>query len=76
ELEAHVHDVLVQLEQNSEAFENISKKFGAWIQLVAYFKVMYPGLSFESDIVTRLAKYNLGVDFDFYYLYSDQREDT
>ncbi|MDB9519336.1 DUF4279 domain-containing protein [Roseofilum reptotaenium CS-1145] len=76
ELEAHVCDVFIQLEQNSEAFQNLSQEFGACMQLVGYFKTIYPGLHFERDMIEKLAKYSLEVDFDFYYLYSDRREDT
>jgi hypothetical protein len=34
--------------------------------LVGYFYDYYPGLVFEREIVERLAKYGLTVDFDFY----------
>jgi hypothetical protein len=46
------------------------------MQLVGYFHEQYPGLHFEKDITEGLGKYKLSVDFDFYYLYSDGREDT
>jgi hypothetical protein len=46
------------------------------MQLVGYFNEQYPGLHFERGIVEGLAKYALSVDFDFYYLYSNEREDT
>ncbi|MBP0027179.1 DUF4279 domain-containing protein [Roseofilum sp. Guam] len=76
ELETHVSDVLIQLEQNSEAFQNISQEFEACMELVGYFRVSYPDLYFERDMIEKLAKYSLEVSFDFYYLYSDRREDT
>jgi hypothetical protein len=46
------------------------------MQLVAYFHTGYPGLHLDSKVVESLAEYAVGVDFDFYYLYSDQREDS
>ena len=46
------------------------------MQLVGYFHEDYPGLHFDTDLVAGLAKYGLSVDFDFYHLWSDQREDT
>jgi hypothetical protein len=76
ELEDHIRDVLAQLDENTEAFQSISMERGGCMQLVGYWKVEYPGLRFDRDIVEGLAKYKLSVDFDFYYLYSDGREDT
>ena len=46
------------------------------MQMVAYFNVQFPGRGFEQGIVEGLAKYMLSVDFVFYYVYSDRREDT
>lgn len=76
ELEDHIRDVLAQLDQHVEQFQAVSSEFGGCMQLVGYFKVQYPGLHFDKDIVRGLAKYTLRVDFDLYFLYSDQREDT
>ena len=56
--------------------------FGVYIpfpgqtHLVAYFKTDYPGLGFDRALVNSLAEFSLSVDFDFYYLYSDIREDS
>ena len=76
DLEDHVRDVLAQLEGHTEAFQSISANLGGCMQLVGYFYVQYPGLHFERAIVEGLSKFSLCVDFDFYYLYSDEREDT
>ncbi len=46
------------------------------MQLVGYFFKDYPGVSFERDLIERMAEYSLGMDCDFYYLYSDWREDS
>ena len=73
-LEAHIKDVLARLDQNSEEFAEVSKDYGGCMQLVGYFHEGYPGLLFDADLVTGLAKYSLSVDFDFYYLQSDDRE--
>jgi hypothetical protein len=70
-LELHIADVLDQLDSNSEAFQQLSIGFDGVLQLVAYFHVDFPGLTFERDVVTRLAQYSLSLDFDFYYLYSE-----
>jgi hypothetical protein len=75
-LESHVTDVLDQLDANPLAFKDISAREGGGMQLVAYFHSGYPGVCFEKEVVQRLADYALSVDCDFYYLYSDAREDT
>jgi hypothetical protein len=76
ELEAHIRDVLVQLDANPTAFHAVSQEFGGVMQLVGYFYREYPGLCFERTITERLGWYSLAVDFDFYWLYSNRREDT
>ncbi len=76
ELEAHIADVLSQLDVNPEAFAAVSREFGGMMQLVGYFHREYPGLFFERAITEGLARYSLAVDFDFYGLYSHRREDT
>ncbi len=75
-LEAHIADVLAQLDKNADAFAAVSKEFGGSMQLVGYFHERYPGLFFEPSLVAGLAKYNLSVDFDFYHLWSDGRDDN
>lgn len=76
ELEAHVADVIEQLEVNKSGFVELSLKYDGVMQLVAYFKNSYPGLCLERNLIASLAEFSLSVDFDFYYLYSDAREDT
>src|SRR5262249_52054371 len=76
DLEQHVVDVLNQLDSNSAAFRQLSVEFGGTMELVGYFHSRYPGLAFEPDVVSRLAQYSLSIDFDFYYVYSDKRDDS
>ncbi len=76
EFEAHITDVLAQLDQNSDGFKKVSQAYKGHMQLVGYFHSSYPGLYFTPETVQGLAKYNLGVDHDFYYLHSDAREDA
>ncbi len=76
ELEAHIRDVLAQLNASPDAFQAVSREFGGWVQLVAYLHQNYPGLHFGQDITEGLAQYSLSVDFDFYWLYSSRREAT
>ncbi len=75
-LEAHIVDVLAQLDANSQAFRAVTQEFGGTMQLVGYFFREYPGLQFERTVTDGLARYSLAVDFDFYWLYSNHREDT
>ena len=65
-LESHVSDVLDQLDAQEIAFKGVSQQFGGIMELVGYFYDSYPGLVFEREIVERLARYGLSVDFDFY----------
>lgn len=73
-LEAHIRNVLAQLDISAEAFQRISRQFSGTMQLVSEFHD-YPGLHFERDIVDGLARYALAVDFDFYNLSSPEQED-
>ena len=75
-LESHIGDVLDQLDANRERFSEIAFKYGACMQVVAYFKTEYPGLHLEFLTLNRLACYGLSLDCDFYFLYSDSREDS
>ena len=75
-LEAHIADVLEQLDAKAEAFAAVSREFGGIMQLVGYFWRYYPGLHFEPQMTEHLARYSLGMDCDFYGLYSHTREDT
>lgn len=75
-LEAHIADVIEQLEIKKRQFVTLSSKYGAQLQLVAYFNTSYPGLYFNRELVESLAEFALNIDFDFYYLYSDSREDS
>ena len=76
-LEAHIADVLDQLDANATTSKELSINEGGGMQLVAYFHSQFPGLHyFEREIIQRLGEYGLSVDCDFYWLYSDRREDT
>ena len=71
-LENHATDVLDQLDANPEAFRSVCKEFGAFLELVGFFRDYYPGLVMESSLVERLASYHLTLDFDFYFLAKDE----
>lgn len=75
-LEAHIADVLAQLDAHSIVFEELSRTYRGTMQLVGYFWAEFPGLHFNAQTVTGLAKHGLAIDFDFYGLYSHRREDT
>ena len=75
-MEAHIRDVLAQLDANPAAFASVSREFDGVMQLVGYFHRGYPGLHFGRDITEGLGRYSLAVDFDFYWLDSDEREDS
>ena len=61
-LEAHIKDVLDQLDQRRDAFIQLTScQDYCAMELVGLWNTGYPGLH---------------IDFDFYYVYSDRREDT
>jgi hypothetical protein len=67
-LEEHVVDVLTQLDEKRNAFKQLSADLGGVMELVGYFHAYYPGLTFERDVIERLAEYSLSMDCDFYFL--------
>ncbi len=67
ELEKHIADVLDQLDKNKNGFRELSLEYGGTMELVGYFRVYYPGIVFEREIVERLAEYSLSIDCDFYF---------
>jgi hypothetical protein len=75
-LEAHIEDVLEQLDKDENEFVAVSLHYRAFMQLVAYFNTDYAGLHLEQRLIQSMAKYSLAVDFDFYYLYSDKHVDS
>lgn len=76
ELEEHVRDVLEQTRESAEAIREAGREFKCWVQLVGYFHTDYPGFGLDRDLIGGLAALNVGIDCDFYYLYSHEREDS
>jgi hypothetical protein len=75
-LEEHVQDVLHQTCDHAAAIREIGQEFKSWLQLVGYFHNDYPGFGLDSSLISGLALLNVGIDCDFYYLYSQEREDS
>ena len=75
-LKDHVRDVLDQTLRSAEEITKISKEHAAYMQLVGWFYNDYPGFELDESIISGLAQLNVGIDCDFYYLYSDRREDS
>jgi len=75
-LEAHVDDVLEQLELVRERVVDLVEELTGEMVLVGHFYRDYPGLHFEASTLSKLAALNVDVDMDFYYMYSDRREDS
>ena len=75
-LEEHVRDVLNQTRDHAVAAREIGREFNCCVQLVGYFYNNYPGFALGSELIAGLALLNVGIDFDFYYLYSHEREDS
>ncbi len=75
-LEEHIVDVLEQLKPKADQVRQVLKDNEGGMQLVGWFYKDYPGMHFEKELVASLAELELSVDFDFYYMYSDAREDS
>jgi hypothetical protein len=60
-LEQHVSDVLAQLDENRKAFKHLSAELGGAMVLVGLFNECNPGLTFERDVIERLAGYVSGL---------------
>lgn len=73
--EAHLRDVLDQLDSNPQAFLLLSQEFNGCIQLVEYIHTVAKGHHFDAQMLRRISNYELAVDIDSYYLQSDRRED-
>ena len=75
-LEAHVDDVLEQLRSSAQQIRGERERTDGGFQLVGYFHTIYPGFGLDDHTTAELAAMKLGFDCDFYYLYSDEREDS
>jgi hypothetical protein len=75
-LEDHLKDVLEQALPKTEQFRQVGEEYQVGVQLVGYFYNDYPGFGVDQDSISGLARLNVGIDCDFYYLYSQSREDS
>jgi hypothetical protein len=75
-LEDHVQDVLIQALERAEAIRQVGEEYIAYVQLVGWFHNDYPGFGLKKETISGLAQLNVGIDCDFYYLYSHEREDS
>ena len=75
-LESQLNDVLEQLLPIADAVRTIREEIEGHVALVSYLYRDYPGLTFEPVALAHLGAMKLAIDLDFYYLYSDKREDS
>jgi hypothetical protein len=75
-LEDHVKDVLEQALPKADQFRQVGDQYEVGVQLVGYFYNDYPGFGLIPAAISGLAHLKVGIDCDFYYLYSDTREDS
>jgi hypothetical protein len=75
-LEDQIVDLLWKLRPCAAKFVELRSKIDGVMQLVAYFHQGYPGFALDETVLQDLADLKLGIDCDFYYLYSDKREDS
>jgi hypothetical protein len=75
-LENYVRDVLEQVLPKGEQIRRIGIECQVSVQLVGYFDRDFPGFCMDRDLISSLAHLDVGIDCDFYYLYSESREDS
>lgn len=75
-IEEHIADVLVQMEQNPDAFCAVAEQFDGCMQLVGYLHDGYQGLILTRPMMQAMGRYGLKMDADLYWLWADSREDT
>jgi len=76
-LEDHIRDVLDQLASRAEQVRELVDELGRGeIECVGHFHASYPGFTLERHLIAAMARMNLELDCDFYYLYSDRRDDS
>lgn len=75
-LEDHVRDVLSQSLGFAERIRQLAQDYTVYVQLVGWFHNDYPGFGLDKQTISGLDQLNLGIDCDFYYLYSHEREDS
>ena len=75
-LEKHAADVLDQMDSCRDEFLALMNELDGELQLVGYFELHYPGFRLLPSVTERIGLYKLTLDCDFYYLYSNEREDT
>ena len=75
-MDLQVIDVLDQLAPVTEEVLNFRSTYDGWIQLVAYFLNGQASISLSAEIITRLSKFNLGLDLDPYDLLSNEEDAT
>jgi hypothetical protein len=75
-IEEQIADVLAQLDGKEDSVRELKRLYFTGMVTVGWFYKDYPGMTFDRELIAALAKFNLGMDCDFYYLYSDRREDS
>lgn len=75
-LEKHLDDVLEQCAPVSTRIAAVREQHRGHIEMVGYFYRLYPGIVMKANQIKGMADRNLGIGFDFYYMYSDRREDS
>ncbi|HWY99432.1 MAG TPA: DUF4279 domain-containing protein [Edaphobacter sp.] len=75
-LEEQVRDVLEQLKVCSPTITDLRATVDGGMQLIGYFYTDYPGFGLDHETLSELGQLRPGIDCDFYYLYSEKREDS
>ena len=72
DFEAHVKDVLEQLEPSFAIAASLSRQHDGVMELVGYFHESYPGLWLDATTMQRLAALGVRLDCDFFYFAAEE----
>jgi hypothetical protein len=67
-IEAHLENLLSQLESRGEAVADLRTRFEARLAVAAYWQEVNPSFSLSASVVERVAALGLELDFDLYCL--------
>jgi hypothetical protein len=67
-LDAHIEALVSALESSVESVVELGRRFEVGIQGVGYYTEANPGIHLSAELMSKLAKFSVAVDFDLYCL--------
>jgi hypothetical protein len=73
-LDRHLEALLKLIESKEDIIDKLSQEFQCGINCVGYYYEEHPGFHLSAELIARLAKIGLDVDFDLYCLSGDDEQ--